>query len=161
GSPSPDGGCVEGAACTTDQGTAGLCRSAACASCVDTTDDSACNTAYAGAFDGGGAICSAGACAPGNCHANANCTGSQSCGVKAANVCSPCTGDTQCSTAYGADYVCNTQTGGCETNATACSASSDAGACLGNAADICCVASGSDAGTCAPGNCCSSAQCTG
>jgi hypothetical protein len=161
GSSSGDAGCTDNTACTTEEGTQGLCRSGACSSCTDSTDDTACGTAYSAVVDGGRAVCAGGQCVAGDCHTNADCIGSKICGLAAANTCASCSSDSQCSTAYGADYVCSVTTGGCETNAAACNVSTDAGACQGNPADICCVPNGAAAGTCAPGNCCSDTQCSG
>ncbi len=157
----PEGGCApEGSACSVNDSVKGLCKTAACTPCVDTTDDALCKTAYGASFPGGNAICSKGVCVAGDCHANTDCAGNKICGGDTPNTCASCTSDSACKTSYGADYVCNKTTGGCETNAVACT-SADAGTCTGNTADICCAATAGAAGTCTAGNCCSSAQCSG
>lgn len=137
----------------------GLCKGGACTPCADPGDDNACKTAYGASF-GGAAICNKGVCSPGNCHGNADCTGGKICGLDTPNTCASCTSDSACKTSYGTDYVCNKTTGGCQTNAMACT-SADAGTCTGNAADICCAPAAGAAGACIPGNCCTSAQCGG
>jgi hypothetical protein len=155
----PEGGCApEGSGCSVNDSVKGLCKTAACTACVDTTDDALCKTAYGSAFPGGNAICNQGACVAGDCHSNTDCAGNKICGLDTPSTCASCTSDSACKTSYGADFVCNKTTGGCETNAVACT-SADAGACTGNAADICCSATAGAAGTCTTGNCCSSAQC--
>jgi hypothetical protein len=155
----PEAGCgPEGSACSVNDSVKGLCKASSCTPCVDTTDDALCNTAYGAGFAGGKAICSNGVCAAGDCHDNTGCAGSKICGADTPNTCASCTSDSACKTSYGADFICNTTTGGCETNAAACS-SADAGTCAGNAADICCAPAAGAAGTCTTGNCCSAAQC--
>jgi hypothetical protein len=159
GSLVAEGGCgPEGSACSVNGSVDGLCKAGACTACVDLTDDGACQTAYGSGTPASVQICNKGVCVQGDCHGNSDCTGGKICGLGIPNTCGSCTSDSACKTSYGADYVCNTTTGGCETNAVACT-NADAGACTGNAADICCVPSAGAAGACSPGNCCTSAQC--
>ena len=153
----PEGGCgPEGSACAVNESVKGLCTAGSCTACTDPGDDNACKAAYGSGFDGGAAICNKGVCVAGNCHGNTDCAGNKICGLDRPNTCASCTSDSACKTSYGADYICNITTGGCETNAVACS-SPNAGTCLGNAADICCAPPA--AGACTAGNCCSPAQC--
>jgi len=143
-------------ACTATGITAGLCVGGVCTLCNDPADDSNCTASYGGANNP--YICGAGgACEPGNCHSDANCTAGQICGVTTGNFCGVCSTDTQCQTdpSYGAGTICNTGGGGLCVTATCTNAN---GACA-NPADICC-ATGGPADTCTPGNCCTNTQCT-
>jgi hypothetical protein len=144
---------VDAATCTdpcTLSGMKGLCKANACAQCIDTTDDAACNTVYGGTDQ---YICSGGACVVG-CRASADCNG-QICGITTMNVCGNCSSDAQCVMALGAGNICNTSTGKCVSN----SCTTVSTACAANAADVCCAIAGSN--VCVPGTCCSNSDCTG
>jgi len=170
---SPPGDCVgrmDGSACTLFDGSKGLCKSSACAPCVDPTDDAACKSAH-----GGGTtsyLCVSGACTLAECRTDANCATAgkpgQICGLASANQCGRCTSDAQCKAAsgYGTSTICSIATGTCVlaqcgvaattgTTTTPNTACSNA-----NPADFCCGAVGTTPGTCVPGNCCTDAQCS-
>jgi hypothetical protein len=139
--------CTNGTAC--DLGPKdGLCKSMACAACVDVTDDAACTAAYGSASNP--YICLQGGCVPGNCRANADCTSPTGsiCGLSKANTCAKCASDAQCATSYGAGFICTTN----GASAGACVAGTCAGAdntmCAANTADVCC------GGACSAGECC-------
>ncbi len=154
----PEGGCgPEGSACSINESVKGLCKGGSCTPCADPGDDNACKTAYASVVDGGAAICNKGVCVAGNCHGNTDCAGNKICGLDTPNTCASCTNDSACKTSYGSDYICNTTTGACVTNAVACATAN--AACVGNAADICCAPAAGGANACTAGNCCSAAQC--
>jgi hypothetical protein len=158
GGDAADAGCVDDTACTTSQGTLGLCKSGVCSACSDPADDTACKTAYGATVDGGALLCNKGVCAPGDCRVNSDCAGAKICGLNVANTCAGCAGNNDCSNSYGAGYICNTTTGGCVTSASVCT-NPDAGACTGIPGDVCCVPAGGDAGACVVGTCCSDTQC--
>jgi hypothetical protein len=126
-------------------GANGLCEATVCSACTDTTDDANCSSAYG---DGGGSgyLCLAGACSPGNCRTDGDCTGASGslCGVTTPNVCGKCTTDAQCAGNAGG-AICNTGTGACVAGTCPGTASNPPVACPVNTADICCAA------TCQPG----------
>jgi hypothetical protein len=166
GSADGDGCSSVATACSlsTDAGTInGLFSCGTCAPCIDPDDDLACTTAYGGASDGGPDggpapyICNGGTCTPGNCHADSDCQPSGFiCGVKTAFMCGPCTSDSDCK--KDSDYqgqgltVCTIAMGTC--GPIDCN-QNDGTPCAQNPADVCCSQ------TCAPGNCCTDAQCSG
>ncbi len=139
-------------ACTGGGVTNGLCKTSLCTACTDPSDDTLCSMAYS---DGGstGYICKVSSCVPGNCHTSSTCAGK----VCLSNSCTSCTTDTQCKNdaQYGANFVCNTTTGTCVSNA--CTTVNTA--CTTNSADECCAVGGNN--VCVAGNCCSNAQCPG
>jgi hypothetical protein len=126
----------------------GLCKSNACAACVDVTDDAACTAAYGTASNP--YICLQGGCVPGNCRVNADCASPAGsiCGLSKANTCAKCASDAQCATNYGAGFICTTN----GASAGACVAGTCAGGddtmCTANTADVCC------GGACSAGECC-------
>jgi hypothetical protein len=123
-----------------------------CSSCNDPADDANCKAAYPPA-----ALCLAGSCTPGNCRLDTDCTTGEICGAQQPSFCGKCTDDGQCHAdpTYGANDVCNTTTGLCESATTACVGTANDKVCPANAKDFCC------AGKCIPGNCCVNADCTG
>jgi hypothetical protein len=148
-----------GVACTGSEtactlgATAGLCVSGSCAACNSPADNAHCTAAY-GAGTTSYVCDSAGSCVPGNCNADADCSGASAgeiCGLTTANVCGKCVNDGQCQgdANYGAGTICNTTTGACV--AATCTANSSA--CGANTSDFCCGL------TCVPGNCCTNADC--
>jgi hypothetical protein len=148
--PADDGGVVDGApdlppvpvdlggTCPAKSGCGGqfLCDAHnTCTRCTDGTDDSACNTAFAGT------LCIDGACVKANCRNNDDCHG-QVCGAQAPFFCGTCEWDRQCNLGS----VCNGQPSGlCVANM--CNGSCPSGR------DRCC------AGICTVGNCCAAADC--
>jgi hypothetical protein len=129
-------GCgADNTACNTGTA-AGLCESDECSTCTDVTDDAHCGAAYAGAY-----LCVGGACTPGNCRANSDCTANATgplCGVVTPLMCGKCTNDSQCAGNAGG-AVCNTTSGACVAGTCTATAGTIApAACPVNAADICC-----------------------
>ena len=127
-----------------------LCQAGTCSACTGPSQDTACATAYGGAF-----LCLAGACTPGDCRTDANCPLGQICGLLQPNFCAGCSSDAQCQSdpTYGPGDICDTAGGGtCVSGA--CSAADDT-ACTTNPGDVCC----SD--TCLSGNCCDTPYCQG
>ena len=151
------GTCVEGAACTLSGGAKGLCKSNLCAACVAMTDDLACDTAYSEPMKH--FICGAGGCVQGCRTSAASECGGQICGLTSPNVCSGCTGDSQCQMAFTSDSICNIATGKC----SAGDCTNAGSACSANSADLCCAAGvGLSCATgtcCVTGSCCVNAEC--
>ena len=127
----------------------GLCKTAVCAACTAVTDDAHCTAAY-GTAGTNPFICLGGACVPGNCRSNSDCTTPTGsiCGLSKANVCAKCASDAQCMASYGSTFICTTA----GANAGACVAgactTTDNTACVANPADVCC------GGACGAGGCC-------
>ena len=143
--------------CNSATVTAGLCVAGSCADCKTGTDNASCTAAY-----GVSSVCNAaGACVPGDCNLDSDCTGANAGYLCTANTCTKCTTDTSCHNdpGYGAGFLCDTA-GACVSNAC----SSTAKTC-GNAADFCCgtpaTADCTATGMCAciAGDCCTSADC--
>jgi hypothetical protein len=162
GGPCP----IDGVACLVNGATAGLCKSGACTSCADPTDDAKCTTAYGSAAKP--YICNAGTCQPGDCRKDADCkfgdggTDGQICGLSTPNKCGKCTQDSQCTADanYGPSTMCNPTTGQC-VSSTCAAVTAPPTACTANATDICCPGAAAS-NVCTHGtNCCSSADCSG
>ena len=137
-----------------NNGTDGLCVNGICSACSVPTDDANCKAAYPPA-----SICLAGACTPGNCRVDTDCTpAGEICGAQQPNFCGGCTTDTQCQAdpTYGNGYVCNTTTtpGTCVANTNLCTGGNDKAYPV-NGHDYCC------GGACVAGNCCQISDCTG
>jgi hypothetical protein len=161
--------CTNGASCTlTGAGGSalnGVCANNACGNCAA---DSTCATAY-----GTGHICvGTGAnanCVTGDCHQNADCNG-KICSATT-NMCTSCTGDAQCVTAFGANHLCQSGTcvaGNCRNNGDCtagqiCNASSQCVSC-NNSDTACTTAYGNGyicvANSCVTGTCHDNTECS-
>lgn len=135
------GDCVSGKSCLNGPDP-GLCVQGACASCQDPGDDAGCKAAY-----GKGYLCIDGGCIKGDCHDDADCSGTTCIN----HVCAPCTADTDCTAA---NTICNTTSGVCVTSAS-CGGAKNGEACPANPRDLCC-----GAGTkCEAVQCCGAGPC--
>jgi hypothetical protein len=143
--------CPSATACS-NGGADGICASDACGPCDDGSTSAGPDTGCTAAYGGGSTsyVCSAGACIPGNCNSNTDCSApTPTCGFSTPNVCGGCTSDSQCSNGN----ICDTKAGDaglgtCVAATTGCTAGLTDGACSLNASDECC------AGSCVPGDCC-------
>ena len=149
-------------ACTATGVTAGLCVSGTCAPCNSPADNANCTTAY-----GGGTtsyVCNpSGVCVVGNCNVDTDCSTGNICGVTTANMCGPCTSDTQCQEdpTYGPGDICNTATGQLTSGQCVSAACTTADtACTANASDFRCASTSGVGNSCTPGNCCDNNDCT-
>ncbi|HMI85063.1 MAG TPA: hypothetical protein VK550_13270 [Polyangiaceae bacterium] len=150
-SDSSDGGIcpIDNAACS-NGGSNGLCKAHICVPCVDGAapggDDTRCATAYGGDY-----LCLGGACTPGDCRSNGDCTLSTSgplCHIVQPNFCGKCDADAQCLALGPTAPVCNTITGQCVGSNGSCLAQLDNTQCTINGADVCCSS------VCSLGDCC-------
>src|SRR5688572_25042916 len=143
--------------CVTDGtkcGAGGLCKSGACATCTDMTDDAACTTAHGSTSNP--YYCASGVCTAG-CRTSAQCNG-KLCGVTTANQCGSCSGpmaDVQCQMLVNTGTICEISTGNCVT--AVCT--SVGARCAANPADLCCPAGSPGGNLCVTGDCCSNTDC--
>jgi len=149
------GSCVTGTCHDGSQCTDGKACSLSTHTCGNCSSDTECQASY-----GAGFLCGTrNTCIPGNCHTDANCTG-QRC---VNNVCTPCTGDTDCTTGQvciGGTCVTgnchdksNCSTGQVCTNNNCASCAND-GQCIdAYGVDIC------QSGSCIAGNCHAKGDC--
>jgi hypothetical protein len=161
--------CTNGASCslTGAGGSAlnGICANGVCANCAG---DSTCATAY-----GTGHICigtgSAATCVAGDCHQSGDCNG-KICS-STTNMCTDCSGDAQCVTAFGANHLCQSGTcvaGTCHNNGDCtagqiCNASSQCVSC-NNSDTACTTAYGAGyicvSNSCVMGSCHDNTECS-
>jgi hypothetical protein len=138
------GDCVSNADCSSGQ-ICGLSSALQCGSCAS---DAQCtgNGGY-----GTGYLCISGGCAVADCHTGADCPTGKICGLNMPNVCATCSSDAQCQndSSYGANFICNSASGLCVSNACA----NNNQVCASNPADFCC------AGSCVAGSCCAPSDC--
>jgi hypothetical protein len=151
-----NGACTRGDCHDSNNCNAGrICGSSVANACGDCTTDQQCRqdtSRY-----GTGYICLNNLCVQGTCHTTSDCTTAGQVCNSTTHTCGACTSDTQCRTDYGtARPICVTTTGAtgfglCVANTNLCPSNNVT--CPRNSSDFCC------AGSCVPGNCCTTEQC--